>query len=245
MITYFFHKVYFNHILIILTQYFKRVVFLKSYQNLVLLQNLYRLRATGFEYIDHFDINIRQKEDKPTSLEELSQNITNCHLCDLSKSRKQSMSGYGNTNAELFIIDYIVSQAQDSANAYYCARSGETLKKMIENVINIKVEDAYLTHAIKCKPLQSNRPSPSEWNSCKNYLFSQIEFVRPKVIVALGEEAYSHLTGDNDNFENVRGHVIDYKDYKLVPIYHPQYLLRNPELKKITLNDLKTIKSCL
>jgi DNA polymerase len=221
------------------------VVFLKSYQNLVLLQNLYRLRAIGFEYIDHFDINIRQKEDKPSSLQELSQNITSCHLCDLSKSRKQSMSGYGNTNAELFIIDYIVSQAQDSANAYYCANSGETLKKMIENVINIKVEDAYLTHAIKCKPLQSNRPSPSEWNSCKNYLFSQIEFVRPKVIVALGEEAYSHLTGDKDNFENVRGHVIDYKDYKLVPIYHPQYLLRNPESKKITMNDLKTIKSCL
>ena len=116
---------------------------------------------------------------------------------------------------------------------------------MIENVIKIDVRDVYLTHAIKCKPLQSNRPSPSEWNSCKNYLFSQIEFIKPKVIVTLGPEAYSHLTGDNENFENVRGHVIDYKNYKLIPIYHPQYLLRNPELKKITMNDLKTIKSCL
>jgi len=221
------------------------VVFLKSYQNLVLLQNLYRLKATGFEYIDHFDLNMRQSDEIPSSLSQLSQNITSCHLCDLSKSRSQSMSGFGSENAELFIVDYIVSKAQDSTNSYYNARSGETLKKMIENVVKIDVKDAYLTHAIKCKPLQSNRPSPSEWNSCKNYLFSQIEFIKPKVIVTLGPEAYSHLTGDNENFENVRGHVIDYKNYKLIPIYHPQYLLRNPELKKITMNDLKTIKSCL
>lgn len=221
------------------------MVFLKSYQNLVLLQNLYRLKATGFEYIDHFDLNIRQNDESPSSLSQLSQNIISCHLCDLSKSRSQSMSGFGSENAELFIVDYIVSKAQDSTNSYYDARSGETLKKMIENVVKIDVKNAYLTHAIKCKPLQSNRPSPSEWNSCKNYLFSQIEFIKPKVIVTLGPEAYSHLTGDNENFENVRGHVIDYKNYKLIPIYHPQYLLRNPELKKITMNDLKTIKSCL
>ena len=218
---------------------------MKSYQNFVLLQNLYRLKAIGFEYIDHFDLNIKQNDEAPSSLSQLSQNIISCHLCDLSKSRSQSMSGFGSENAELFVVDYIVSKAQDSTNSYYSARSGETLKKMIENVINIDVRDVYFTHAVKCKPLQSNRPSPSEWNSCKNYLFSQIEFIKPKVIVTLGPQAYSHLTGDNENFENVRGHVIDYKNYKLIPIYHPQYLLRNPELKKITMNDLKTIKSCL
>jgi len=221
------------------------VVFLKSYQNLILLQNLYRLKATGFEYIEHFDLNMLENSETSSTLSQLSKNITTCHLCDLSKSRTQSMSGFGSENADLFIVDYIVSQAQDSTNSYYTGRSGETLKKMIENVIEINVEEAYLTHAIKCKPLQSNKPSSSEWNSCKNYLFSQIEFIKPKVIVTLGPQAYSHLTGDNENFENVRGHVIDYKNYKLIPIYHPQYLFRNPELKKMTLNDLKTIKSCL
>ncbi|MFT7005438.1 MAG: uracil-DNA glycosylase family 4, partial [Sulfurimonas sp.] len=73
----------------------------------------------------------------------------------------------------------------------------------------------------------------------------QIEFVKPKVIVTLGEEAYFKLTGEENDFQSVRGHVIDFKDYKLIPIYHPQFLLRNPELKRVTLNDLKTIKSCL
>jgi len=155
------------------------------------------------------------------------------------------MSGCGNPNAKLMIIDYNVSQTQDTTNSYYSGRSGETLKNMIENVLDLSIDDIYLTHAIKCKPLKSNKPSPSEWNSCKAYLFSQIEFIQPKVVVTLGNEAYNSVTEDNDNFDNVRGHVIDFKKYKLVPIYHPQYLLRNPELKKITMNDLKTIKSCL
>ena len=219
---------------------------MKSFQNLIFLQNLYRLKSIGFEYIDHFHANENIEHFQPNSLQELSRNIKNCHLCDLNKSRRQSMDGYGKINADLVIVDYMVSQAQDSTNSYYVGRSGETLKNMIENVLNLSVNDIYLTHAIKCKPLQSNRPSASEWNSCKSYLFSQLKLIKPKVIVTLGKEAYTHLTDDNaDNFENIRGHVINYKNYKLIPIYHPQYLLRNPELKKITLNDLYTIKSCL
>lgn len=218
---------------------------MKSYQNLVLLQNLYRLKAIGFEYIDPFNVNEKSKFDTPNSIEELSQNIATCHLCDLSKSRTQSMSGYGNPHADLMIVDYTVSPTQDSSNNFYAGRSGETLKNMIEKVLNLSLNDVYLTHAVKCKPLKSNKPSPSEWNSCKSYLFSQIEFVKPKIIVTLGHEAYAHITQDEDNFENVRGHVIDFKSYKLIPIYHPLYLFRNPEFKKTTMADLKTIKSCL
>ena len=155
------------------------------------------------------------------------------------------MSGYGNPNADLMIVDFSVSMSEDSNNQYYSGRSGESLINMIEKVIGLKTDDVYFTHAIKCKPLNSNQPSASEWDSCKSYLFSQIDFVKPKIIVTLGEEAYFKLTSEDRDFQSVRGHVIDYKKYKLIPIYHPQFLLRNPELKKVTLNDLKTIKSCL
>ncbi len=218
---------------------------LKSYQNLVLLQNLYRRKALGFDYCDPFSVNETTAQEVPKTLEQLADNISTCHLCDLSKSRTQSMSGYGNENAQLMIIDFSVSQTEDSQNAYYSGRSGESLRKMIENVLDLKVDDVYFTHAIKCKALNANIPSPSEFNSCKSYLFSQIEFVKPKVIVTLGDNAYYKVTNEKENFEDVRGHVIDFKKYKLIPIYHPGFLLRNPELKKITLNDLKTIKSCL
>jgi len=218
---------------------------LKSYQNLVLLQNLYRLKAIGYEYIDPFSVNDKTTFESPASLEELQANIQSCHLCDLSKSRQQSLSGFGNKNADLMIVDYMVSQGQDSSNHYYAGRSGDTLKNMIEKVLGVAVNNVYATHNVKCKPLSTNEPSPSECNSCKPYLQAEIEFIQPKVIVTLGKNAYTELTGDKDNFENVRGHVIDFKSYKLIPIYHPQYLLRNPDLKRVTMNDLKTIKSCL
>lgn len=218
---------------------------MKSFQNLILLQNLYRLKALGFKYVNSFNINEKIDYAKPRTMDELSHNITTCYLCDLSKSRTQSMVGYGNENADLMFIDFTVSQAQDNSNTYYTGRSGVSLQKMIENVLGLNIEDVYFTHAIKCKSLQSNVPSSSEWDSCKNHLYSQIDFIKPKIIVTLGKDAYTKVTSDNENFENVRGHVIDFKSYKLIPIYHPQYLLRNPELKKITLHDLKTIKSCL
>ena len=155
------------------------------------------------------------------------------------------MRGQGNFNADLMIIDYSVSQVQDTSANHYSGRSGEILKNMVENVLSLSIDDVFLTHCVKCKPLKSNKPSPSEWNSCKNYLFTQIEFIKPKVILILGSDAYAHVTEDYDNFENVRGHVIDFKEYKLIPVYHPQHLLRNPDLKKITMSDLKTVKSCL
>lgn len=218
---------------------------MKSFQNLLLLENLYRLRALGFEYIDSFHINQKSQNETPNTLDALSKDISKCYLCDLSKSRTQSMSGYGNPNADIMIIDYTVSSNADSSNSYYCGKSGEILKNMIENVLELKVEDVYFTYAIKCKPLNSKTPSDSEWDSCKNYLFSQIEFIKPKVVVTLGKDAYAKITSENENFQSVRGHVIDFKNYKLIPIHHPNHLLRNPEDKKIAFNDLKTIKSCL
>jgi DNA polymerase len=155
------------------------------------------------------------------------------------------MSGFGNIKADLMIIDFSVSSADDTNNSYYTARSGTVLRKMIENVLNLSIDDVYFTHAVKCKPLNSNKPSISEFNSCRSYLFSQIEFIKPKVIVTLGDEAYYKVSGEKENFEDVRGHVIDLKKYKLIPIYHPQYLIRNPQMKVVTMSDLKTIKSCL
>ena len=217
---------------------------MKSYQNLVLLQNLYRQKAVGFEYSDLFDLNEKNRFEKPESMDELISDISTCHLCDLSKSRTQSMAGFGSYDANLMIVDFSVSAHDDMTNSYYSGRSGEILKNMITNVLLLDIKDVYFTHTVKCKPLNSNIPSISEFDSCKNYLFMQMEFIKPKVIVTLGADAYTKLCND-DNFEEVRGHVIDFKEYKLVPIYHPQYMMRNPQSKKITLDDLKTIKSCL
>ena len=211
-----------------------------------MLQNLYRLKALGFSYSDPFVTNKpTEAQELPDDLLQLQGLISECYLCDLSKSRQQSMSGQGNINADLMIVDAYVSVSEDASNSYYAGKSGESLVKMIENVLTKRIEDVYITHAVKCKPLGTNTPSKSEFNSCKPYLYKQIEMIKPKVVMTLGEEAYKLLSGDDTPFEQVRGQKINFGDYIIIPIFHPQYLLRNPSMKGETLSDLKTIKSCL
>lgn len=211
----------------------------------MLLQNLYRLQSLGFEYTELISINEKELDTLPNDMQSLHRSIQKCHLCDLSKSRRQSMSGYGSHTAELMIVDSVVSSSEDESASYYAGRAGTSLKKMVENVLELSTSDVFLTHAVKCKPLDSNRPSESEYKSCEPYLYKQIELIRPKVIVTLGEDAYNIFSRTKEEFKSVRGHIIDFKDFKLVPIHHPQFLLRNPSLKKETLNDLKVIKSLL
>jgi DNA polymerase len=184
-------------------------------------------------------------QELPDSLEALQTLIAECHLCDLSKSRQQSMPGIGNLNADLMIVDAYVSLSEDTSNAYYTGKSGESLGNMLEKVIGLRRESVYLTHAVKCKPLGTNTPSASEFSCCKPYLYKQIEMIKPKVIMTLGEEAYKLLTDDDTPFEQVRGQKIKFDDYTIIPIFHPQFLLRNPSMKAQTLTDLKTIKSAL
>ncbi len=211
-----------------------------------MLQNLYRLKALGFNYSDPFVTNRPSvAQELPDNLLQLQEMVAQCHLCDLSKSRQQSMGGWGNPNADLMIVDAYVSVSEDATNDYYAGKSGESLTKMIENVIGLRKEDVYISHAVKCKPLGTNTPSASEFNSCKPYLYKQIELIKPKVVIALGADAYSLLSGDDSDFEQVRGQKINVGDYTIIPIYHPQFLLRNPSFKGETLTDLKTIKSCL
>ena len=184
-------------------------------------------------------------QELPKDLMQLQELISECYLCDLSKSRQQSMPGSGNINASLMIVDAYVSVSDDATNSYYTGKSGESLLKMIENVLGLRREDVFLTHAVKCKPLGTNIPSKSEYSSCKPFLYRQLEQIAPKVVMALGPDAYRLLSGDDTPFEQVRGQKIKLDDYTVIPIYHPHFLLRNPSLKAETLTDLKTIKSCL
>ena len=211
-----------------------------------MLQNLYRLKALGFNYSDPFATNKPTlMQELPKDLMQLQEIISECYLCDLSKSRQQSMPGIGNINANLMIVDAYVSVSDDATNDYYTGKSGESLLKMIENVLGLRKEDVFLTHAVKCKPLGTNTPSKSECSSCKPFLYRQLEQIAPKVVMTLGPDAYYLLSGDDTPFEQVRGQKITLDNYTVIPIYHPHFLLRNPSLKAETLIDLKTIKSCL
>jgi uracil-DNA glycosylase family 4 len=220
---------------------------MKSYQNAALLQNLYRLKALGFDYCDPVIVNDRSiSGELPDDLSALQRIASQCHLCDLGKVRRHGMRGFGSAGARLMVIDAYVSMAQDESGDYFAGRSGASLHNMIEKVLELPLSQVYVTHAVKCKASGSNRPSASECQSCKPYWQKELELVRPGVIVTLGPDAYRLVTGDETPFEQIRGHAIDFeKGVRLFPIYHPQYLLRNPSLKKTTFFDLQNIKVAL
>ncbi|WP_295014749.1 uracil-DNA glycosylase [Sulfuricurvum sp.] len=217
-----------------------------SFQNLALLENLYRLKSLGYNYVDPITPNIQTPlSSLPDTLNTLGESISRCYLCDLSKSRSQSMIGYGETRAKLMFVDAYVSAAEDESSEYYVGRSGTMLRDMIEKVLTLKVEEVYFTHAVKCKPFGFQNPSPSECSSCAPFLSKQLELIKPRIIVTLGADAYQLLSGDSSDFERVRGEIIPFGDAIIIPMYHPLYLIRNPSLKKEAMRDLQTIKAQL
>jgi len=186
-----------------------------------------------------FDIEL------PSNLQALHAQMAQCHLCDLSKHRQRVLTGQGNPQAKIMFIDGSPSMIEDESADSFSGRSGSSLEKMITHVLGLKVHDVYLTHVLKCKPSHQHKILDSELSSCKPYLFKQIELVNPDIIVTLGELAYSSLIKDESSFENARGQKIPYEDKILVPLYHPSHLLRNPSLKKCTMDDLINIKGYL
>ena len=220
---------------------------MKSYQNAAMLQNLYRLKALGFDYCDPLIVNTGSVSGElPDDLGALREIIRHCHLCDLGKVRRQSMTGFGTPMARIMFVDAYVSLAEDESGTYFSGRSGASLAAMITNVLALEPGDVYLTHAVKCKASGTHKPSASECSSCKPYWRKEVELVRPSILVTLGPDAYRLVTGDETPFEQVRGHRIAYeKETVLVPLYHPQFLLRNPSLKKETFIDLQNIKAML
>jgi len=135
---------------------------------------------------------------------------------------------------------------EDEMGRPFVGRAGELLTKIINNVLELDRSDVYIANIVKCRPPNNATPTQEIADSCKGYLFKQIEFIKPKIIVALGATAYKYLTNDLDaKITKIRGNLIDWGGIKLMPTYHPSYLLRNPSAKKEVFVDMKNVKALL
>jgi len=210
-----------------------------------LLYNLHLLKSMGYEY--HNSLNLITPDIKnlklPDNIFALKSNVENCYLCELCKTRKNVLFGEGNLKANIMFISDEPSNSEDNLGFFYAGKSGELLVKMIENVLNIKKEDVYITTLVKCK--SSNSLNKSHIESCNDYLLKQIELIKPKLIVSLGENTYSYLFNEKDKFSQVRGKECYYQNIKLVPTFSANYLLRNPSSKKDAYYDMLRIKNIL
>ncbi len=209
------------------------------------LQRLKKLKELGVEYVSPPKEFEELSLALPNSLEELEEIVKNCHLCELSKTRTKVVFGEGNPNANLMFVGEAPGAMEDKTGRPFVGRAGELLTKMIENVLNLKRSDVYIANILKCRPPNNRPPTPSEALACKPYLLKQIEIIQPKIIVALGSSAYHYLTNDPTPISKVRGHIIDFNGIKLIPTYHPSYLLRNPSAKKEAFADLLQVKKLM
>ena len=220
---------------------------MKNLHNALLLKRLYQLKEFGYKYTSEevFTQNDQELLELPNSLEALKQQASNCHLCSLSKNRKQVVFGEGNPQANLMFIGNKPLEIEDNEGKIFLGRGGEMLTAMIEKVIDMARQDVYLTNLLKCHQLANKEIHESEFHTCKAYLFKEIELVQPKIIVTLGEEAYHYLTNDTTPLNEIRGTVIEKENHSIIPTYHPNFLLKNPSLKKEVFEDLKRVKKIL
>ena len=216
----------------------------KSVKN-KLLNQLNILKSIGYTYHKSLDININEVDTSilPNNISSLKNNVEHCYLCDLSKSRKNILFGYGNENANVMFIGDEPSQSEDSLATFYTGNSGKLLSKMIENVLKIKKEEVYITNLVKCR--SSDSLNKTHLDSCNLYLKKQIELINPKIIVLLGEKTFSYFYDNKLEFEQNRGKELTYNSYSLISIYSPSHLLRNPSSKKDAFYDMLKIKNIM
>lgn len=213
-----------------------------------LLKLLYQYRAMGFEYFKDYK-PLKHKSEAtilPNHLQAIEQDVKKCHLCNLAKSRKNIVFGEGNPHADLMFIGEGPGANEDESGKPFVGRAGALLTKIIENVLLLKREDVYIANIVKCRPPENRVPTLEEVSACKPYLLAQIDLIKPKIIVALGSTSFHHLTGEYETpISKIRGEVLNFGNAKLIPTYHPSFLLRNPSSKKDVFEDMLKVKGML
>ena len=166
------------------------------------------------------------------------------HACPLESVRTKLVFGAGNATADLMFVGEAPGADEDEQGIPFVGRAGQLLTKMIA-AMGFDREQVYIANVIKCRPPQNRPPEPDEISSCEPFLFRQIDAVQPKVIVALGSFAAKTLLRTEQSISRLRGSVYEFRGVKLVPTFHPSYLLRSPDKKREAWEDLKTARALL
>jgi len=179
------------------------------------------------------------------ALAALRADIGDCTRCKLhAQGRTQIVFGVGNPDADLMFVGEAPGADEDIQGFPFVGRAGQLLTKIIE-AIDLKREDVYIANVIKCRPPGNRNPEPDEVATCEPFLFQQIDIIKPKVIVALGKFGAQTLLRTLDPISRLRGRVYEFRGAKLVPTFHPAYLLRNPSSKREVWEDMKLVRSLL
>ncbi|MDR2883810.1 MAG: uracil-DNA glycosylase [Deferribacteraceae bacterium] len=179
------------------------------------------------------------------SWDTLKSTLAECRKCRLCETRQNVVFGEGDPHAELMFIGEGPGADEDKSGRPFVGRAGQLLTKMIEAGMQYKRSEVFIANIVKCRPPDNREPFKDEVAECIGYLRTQIEHIKPKVIVCLGATAAEHLLNSGIKISNLRGKFQDYNGVKVMPTYHPAYLLRNESKKKDVWEDLKAVMKVL
>jgi len=176
-----------------------------------------------------------------SSLPELESVAKQCTACKLHQGRTHVVFGVGNPKAELMFVGEAPGRDEDLQGEPFVGRAGQLLTRIIE-AMGLKRRDVYIANVIKCRPPNNRNPQEDEIARCEPYLIRQVELIKPCVLVALGTYAAQTLLKTNQPISQLRGRFHSYHGSKLMPTFHPAFLLRNPERKRDVWEDMQIVQ---
>jgi uracil-DNA glycosylase len=178
------------------------------------------------------------------SLEQVAERIRTTYCCALCPTRTNAVPGEGSPDARLVLVGEGPGATEDATGRPFVGQAGTLLDSILE-AIDVPRSSVYITNIVKCRPPQNRKPLPDEMAACLPYLHRQLDLIRPRVILALGGTAGEALLGVRKSLGELRGKVHTYNGIPLVVTYHPAALLRNPNWKKPTWDDVRIARQLL
>ena len=176
------------------------------------------------------------------TLAELDEMIHDCRKCPLGASRTRFVFGVGNPQADVVIVGEAPGADEDKQGEPFVGRAGQLLNKILE-AVHFQREEVFICNILKCRPPNNRDPLASEVEQCEPYLHRQLELLQPKIMLALGRIAAQTLLRTNDSLTKLRATVHEYQGIPLVVTYHPAALLRNPNWKRPTWEDVQKFRA--
>lgn len=176
--------------------------------------------------------------------QQLRLEVAQCTLCNLCQTRRQTVFGTGNVNADWLIIGEAPGQQEDEQGEPFVGVAGQLLTEMLR-AIALKREDVFIANILKCRPPNNRDPHVDEIKHCEAYLHRQLQLIQPKIILAVGRIAAHTLLNTDVALGKLRGKVHDYQGIPLVVVYHPAYLLRSLSEKRKAWQDLQFAQQTL
>ena len=184
-------------------------------------------------------------ETSKSTLEDLKNKIKSIENCDLKKNSSKIVFADGNIKSPLMIVGEGPGQKEDELGKPFVGDAGILLNKMLK-AINIERDKVYITNVVNYRPPNDRKPESNEINRYSEFLKEHISIINPKILILMGSTAMEAILGSNTKISNERGKwkeiIIKQKNYKTIVTFHPSYLLRKPDQKKFSWEDLKIIR---